>query len=201
MGQLIPFTLFAFVASITPGPTNVLILSQSARHGFNASIGLIVGAGVTAAAIVWITGISLGTTLTEYPMLQTGMTWAGIALLTWVSWQIYRESPSEIPDGSQASTGTRIGLMGGAGLQFINPKAWMMAIAVISVFLPDSPDRNYYVGVYSLTFLAVSLPCMVLWALLGCGAARIISTPQQMKIFNTLMALLLLLSTWANLII
>ncbi|VFS49856.1 LysE family translocator [Budvicia aquatica] len=168
---------------------------------FNASIGLIVGAGVTAAAIVWITGISLGTTLTEYPMLQTGMTWAGIALLTWVSWQIYRESPSEIPDGSQASTGTRIGLMGGAGLQFINPKAWMMAIAVISVFLPDSPDRNYYVGVYSLTFLAVSLPCMVLWALLGCGAARIISTPQQMKIFNTLMALLLLLSTWANLII
>ncbi|VFS49858.1 Uncharacterised protein [Budvicia aquatica] len=34
MGQLIPFILFAFVASITPGPTNVLILSQSARHGF-----------------------------------------------------------------------------------------------------------------------------------------------------------------------
>ena len=204
MGQFIPFIIFAFVASITPGPTNVLILSQSARCGFNSVLGLIAGAGVSSAVIVWITGISLGSTLMEYPILQTVMTWAGILLLTWVSWQIYAQSPSDMPNSQREERGynqARIGLYGGAGLQFINPKTWMMAIAVISVFLPDSPQRNYYAGVYALTFLAISLPCLLLWALLGCGAASIIRTPKQMKIFNSTMALALLLSAWSSLFI
>lgn len=208
MEQAIPFILFAFVASITPGPTNVLILSQSSRHGLIASLGLIIGACIGSAGIVWMAGFSLGHTLMQYPLIQTGMTWGGIFILSWLSWKIFT-SPATVFSTEPLSTeqekndSAKLGFIGGAGLQLINPKTWMMAIAVIGVFLPNSLSNNgeqtYYVSFYSLLFCLVSLPCMVLWALLGCGAAKMISTEKQMRMFNQFMALLLLFSVWINL--
>ena len=70
---LLPFLLFAFVASITPGPTNILILSNSARFGFFAALPIIVGACASAATLVLLVGTGAGTSLSEWPMLQTLM--------------------------------------------------------------------------------------------------------------------------------
>lgn len=83
LSTLLPFLLFAFVASITPGPTNILVLSNSARYGFKAALPIVLGACVAAAGIVMLVGSGLGRTLMEVPGLPSAMRWAGVIWLSY----------------------------------------------------------------------------------------------------------------------
>ncbi len=86
---LLPFLLFAFVASITPGPTNILVLSNSARYGFKAALPFIFGACISAAMIVWLVGSGFGKVLNTYPGTGTATQVIGNVWLTYLSWQIF----------------------------------------------------------------------------------------------------------------
>lgn len=79
MDQLLPFALFAFVASITPGPTNILVLSHSSRFGLATTLPIILGACAAAALLVLLVGTGLGDVLARHATLQTLLSWAGIA--------------------------------------------------------------------------------------------------------------------------
>jgi threonine/homoserine/homoserine lactone efflux protein len=192
---LLPFLLFAFVASITPGPTNILVLSNSARFGLAAAVPIILGACASAAMLVLLVGTGAGSSLTQWPQLQTLMQWAGVAWLSYLAWQIYRAPAVAI---ATQETEQRLGLLGAAGLQWINPKTWMMALAVVSVFAGGGEERRLQVACLSLVFFLVSLPCLGVWALLGAGSSRWLHSPKTMQRFNRSMALLLLGSTWLS---
>lgn len=195
---LLPFMLFAFVASITPGPTNLLVLSNSARYGFKAALPIILGACAGAAAIVLVVGTGAGQSLAHLPRVQTTMQWAGAAWLSVLAWQIFN-APVQAPDLQSAQK--RLGLTGAASLQLINPKTWMMALAVVSVFAGEGAQRQSQVAYLSLVFFLISLPCLGAWALLGAGSSRFLTRPCAMKRFNQCMALLLLSSTGLSFIV
>jgi threonine/homoserine/homoserine lactone efflux protein len=195
---LLPFLLFAFVASITPGPTNILILSNSARFGFFAALPIIVGACASAATLVLLVGTGAGTSLSEWPMLQTLMQWAGVAWLTYLAWQIFCAPAVAI---AAENTEKRLGLLGAVSLQWINPKTWMMALAVVSVFAGAGENRLAHVVCLSLAFFLISLPCLGVWALLGAGSARWLRSPRAMQRFNRCMGLLLLGSAWLSVLV
>jgi len=89
LSTLLPFMLFAFVASITPGPTNILVLSNSARFGFRATLPIILGACAGAALLVLVVGSGFGRSLVQLPKVQTAMQWIGIAWLNYLAWQIF----------------------------------------------------------------------------------------------------------------
>jgi len=193
---LLPFLLFAFVASITPGPTNILVLSNSARYGLVAAVPIIFGACASAATIVLLVGSGAGASLTAWPFVQTAMQWIGVAWLSYLAWQIFN-APVEAVTTQNADA--RLGLLGAAGLQLINPKTWMMALAVVSVFAGAGEQRLAHVMVLSLAFFLISLPCLGVWALLGAGSTRWLRSPRSMQRFNRGMALLLLGSAWLSL--
>jgi threonine/homoserine/homoserine lactone efflux protein len=195
MLELMPFVLFAFVASITPGPTNILILSHSIRHGLASALPLVLGGCLGAAAIVLAVGIGVGDALLKHPHLQSGMQWAGIGWLSYLSWQIAR-SPVEIH--TDTGPARQMGFATTAGLQLINPKTWVMAVAVISVFTQPGSAQSKQIAVLSLTFLIVSIPCLTAWALLGRGITGLLHDPRHVRLFNRLLAALLLLSAWAS---
>jgi len=193
---LLPFLLFAFVASITPGPTNILVLSNSARYGLVAAVPIIFGACASAATIVLLVGSGAGASLTAWPFVQTAMQWIGVVWLSYLAWQIFN-APAEAVTTQNADA--RLGLLGAAGLQLINPKTWMMALAVVSVFAGAGEQRLAHVMVLSLAFFLISLPCLGVWALLGAGSTRWLRSPRSMQRFNRYMALLLLGSAWLSL--
>jgi threonine/homoserine/homoserine lactone efflux protein len=198
MQSLLPFLLFAFVASITPGPTNILVMSHSSRRGLVATLPIIFGACVTAALVVLAVGLGVGETLLRFPRVQQVMAWAGVLWLSWLAWQIFRSSaPSTDPE---AADDDGLGMVGAAGLQLINPKVWMMAVAMISVF-GASGDERARILLLSLAFLLVCLPCMTAWALLGVGSARFLTSPQAFTRMNALLALLLLASAWLTVLV
>lgn len=195
MTQLLPFMLFAFVASITPGPTNVLVLGSSARYGVAATLPLVLGACFGAAAIVVAVGLGLGELLQQHPRLQWAMAWFGVLWLSYLAWRIF-SSPAAALDGAAAADEKRLGLFAGAALQLVNPKTWMMALAVVSVFATPGPGQALRVALLAAIFLAISLPCLGCWALLGRGAVRLFTSARAMGRFNQVMAVLLLVSAW-----
>lgn len=193
----LPFLLFAFVASITPGPTNILVLSNSARYGLAAAVPIIFGACASAATIVLLVGTGAGSSLTAWPAVQTAMQWMGVAWLSYLSWQIF-SAPAEALDAQDPNG--RLGLVGAAGLQLINPKTWMMALAVVSVFAVGGEQRLSHVLYLSLAFFLISLPCLGVWALLGAGSVRWLRSPRAVQRFNRCMALMLLGSAWLSML-
>ncbi|AKS04876.1 LysE family translocator [Pseudomonas trivialis] len=195
---MLAFMLFAFVASITPGPTNILVLSNSARHGFKAALPIILGACAGAASLVLLVGSGVGQSLVQLPTVQIAMQWIGVAWLSYLAWQIF-SAPAKALEVDTAEK--PLGLIGAASLQLINPKTWMMALAVVSVFAGNGADRQSQVVYLSLVFFLISLPCLGTWALLGVGSARVFRSAKAMQRFNRGMALLLLVATWLSVVV
>ncbi|MHA6478396.1 LysE family translocator [Stutzerimonas sp. KH-1] len=195
MSQLLPFMLFAFVASITPGPTNILVLSNSSRFGLGAAVPIILGACSAAALIVLLVGLGAGEWLLRHPQLQQLMSWLGLAWLLYLAWQIAR-SPAEPVEAAAAPR--RLGALGAAGLQLVNPKVWMMALAVVGVFSGAAADAGRY-AIHALLFFLIALPCLAAWALLGAGAAKLLHSAAHLRRFNYAMALLLVVSALLSL--
>jgi len=198
LSTFVPFTLFAFVASITPGPTNILVLSHSARYGFKAALPIILGACVGAAGLVLLVGSGVGQSLVHAPKVQNAMQWIGVAWLSYLAWQIFSAPAQTIDvDANQKP----LGLIGAASLQLINPKTWMMALAVVSVFAGNGEARQSQVMYLSLIFFLISLPCLGTWALLGVGSARVFRSAKALRRFNRSMAVLLLGATWLGVVV
>ncbi len=195
MSQLLPFMLFTFVASITPGPTNILVLSNSSRFGLGAAVPIILGACSAAALIVLLVGLGAGEWLLRHPQLQQLMSWLGLAWLLYLAWQIAR-SPVEPVEAAAAPR--RLGALGAAGLQLVNPKVWMMALAVVGVFSGAAADAGRY-AIHALLFFLIALPCLAAWALLGAGAAKLLHSAAHLRRFNYAMALLLVVSALLSL--
>ncbi|KAF1310252.1 hypothetical protein BLX42_15055 [Pseudomonas sp. SG-MS2] len=190
--SLLPFMLFALVASISPGPTNLLILAHGARQGLRASVAPILAGCGAAAAVVLLVGLGLGDLLVRHPLAQQVMSWTGVLWLSWLAWRILRSAGQSL----DVSAAKPFDALSAASLQVVNPKVWMMAVAVIGVFAAPSLP----VWQLALVFLLIALPCMTAWALLGVGSARWLQAPGRLLWFNRGLAGMLLVSAWAALL-
>ena len=192
--SLMPFLLFAFVASITPGPTNILILTNSQHVGVIKTVPAILGGCVAASLIVLISGAGAGEILRQYPLVRQVMSWAGVLWLSWMSWQLFNAPAANLSTG----THRRFTARAAALLQVINPKTWMMALAVVSLFAPAGANALHDVALMALWFLMISMACLMCWAWLGKAVNRVFRTTVAMVRFQRLMALCLFISAWAG---
>lgn len=192
--SLIPFLLFAFVASITPGPTNILVLTNSQHFGVKNTVPAILGGCIAASAIVLVSGAGAGEVLRQYPLIRQIMSWAGVLWLSWMSWQLFRAPAARLSSEHRI----RFTAQAAALLQIVNPKTWMMALAVVSLFAPAGDHALRDIALMALWFLLISIVCLMCWAWLGKAVNRIFRTTVAMVRFQRLMALCLLVSAWAG---
>lgn len=194
--SLIPFLLFAFVASITPGPTNILVLTNSQHFGVKNTVPAILGGCIAASAIVLISGAGAGEVLRQYPLIRQVMSWAGVLWLSWMSWQLFSAPAANLSSKSP----NRFTAQAAALLQVVNPKTWMMALAVVSLFAPASDNALRDIALMALWFLMISIACLLCWAWLDKAVNRIFRTTVAMVRFQRLMAVCLLVSAWAGML-
>src|SRR5690606_10450303 len=138
-------------------------------------------------------GLGLGEALQRYPRVQQAMSLLGALWLSWLAWKLLRSAAQSFEAAS--ATHRELGPLGAALLQLINPKVWMMAVPVVSVFAAGCADEALRVGQLSFVFLLVPRPCMSVWALRGAGSAGLLQSPQGVRGFTRLLAILLLAST------
>jgi threonine/homoserine/homoserine lactone efflux protein len=191
--SLLPFVAFAFATSVTPGPNNVMVFTAAARHGIGATGPLILGIGLGLGVMVVVVGSGLAGPLATYQPLQTPMRWIGVGWMLLLAWQIARSgNPSTVGRGSKARP---LGFWGAMAFQWVNPKAWVMALATTATYV--RPGEGFYRQVVTLAvvFTVVCIPSVGVWAVLGSRTRHLLASRARTRAFNLAMAVLLACST------
>ncbi len=187
----IALLLFAFTTSITPGPNNMMLFASGVNFGFRRTIPHMLGIGAGFLSLLIGVGLGLGALLHSVPVLYTLLKFAGGAYLLWVAWKIgTSRSLSDSKTGAEPMT-----FVGAAAFQWVNPKAWVMAVTAMATYTDDS---QYYftVMLVGIAFAAVNLPSVSTWAGFGSALREWLSVPARLKWFNITMAVLLVISLW-----
>lgn len=189
---LTAFVLFAFVSSITPGPNNTMLLASGVNFGVRRSIPHALGISVGFMVMVLGVGFGLGEVFKAWPALYTVLRYAGAAYLLYLAWKIATSGPIA---GESAATRKPLSFLGAAAFQWVNPKAWVMAIGAITTY---TPAQGYVVNVIVIAalFALVNLPSVGIWVMFGSALRRVLQNPRWLMLFNVLMALLLVISLY-----
>ncbi len=188
---LLALVIFAFVASITPGPNNLMLLASGLNFGIRRTMPHMLGIGIGFTVMVFGVGLGLGQIFKIFPVLYTILKIAGLTYMLWLAWNIARSGPV----GEGQARGRPMTFLEAALFQWINPKAWIMAISATASY--TDPD-NYFVSVVimALVFGATNLPSISTWVFAGVGLRRFLDDPVRLRIVNITMALLLVASLY-----
>lgn len=188
----IALSVFAFVSSITPGPNNLMLLASGMNFGFRATIPHMLGISVGFFVMVMAVGLGLAQVFARFPIVYTVMKWLGAGYLLYLAWRIANAGVVRA-DNAAAATGKPLGLWGAAAFQWVNPKAWAMAVSAFAIYVPPPagwPIVPVVLAVAAL-FTIINLPCVSSWALFGSALRQWLREPRYARAFNIVMALLL----------
>ncbi len=186
--------LFAFVTSITPGPNNFMLMASGVNFGFRRTIPHMLGIGVGFLSLLLGVGFGLGAVLAAYPALHMALKIAGGAYLLYLAWRI--AMARSMGDGKAGEGAARpMTFLQAAAFQWVNPKAWVMAVTAMAVYTsPQAPFLS--VVLVAVAFAVVNVPSVSAWAGFGVALRGFLADPVRLKWFNIAMGLLLVASLW-----
>ena len=187
---------FAFVTSITPGPNNLMLMASGANFGFRRTIPHMLGISLGHALMIVLVGLGLMQLFEAFPWIETALLAVSVAYLLWLAWKIANAAPPERREGTEA--GRPLTFVQAALFQWVNPKAWAMALGAITLYAPSR--SGIAVALVAATFCAVNLPSVSVWTVLGQQLRRILTRPRHLRLFNIAMAVLLVASVAAVLV-
>ena len=186
---LLALIAFALVSSITPGPNNLMLMSSGANFGVRRTVPHALGIAIGFAVMILLVGIGLIRLFDLWPMLSIILKIVSIAYLLWLAWKIANAAP---PEGHIAADSQPMSFIGGALFQWVNPKAWTMALGAITLYAPQRDGMT--ILLIAVIFGLVNLPSVSLWAVMGQVMRQWLSSPRRLRMFNWSMAALLVAS-------
>ena len=185
---LIALATFAFVTSITPGPNNLMLMASGANFGFRRTIPHMLGVALGFIFMAILMGIGLAGLFEAWPQLHTVLVVVSVVYMLWLAWKIANAAaPSE-----REAEGTPMTFLQAAAFQWVNPKAWAMALTAVTVYAPEPGLIG--IAFVAVVFGAINLPSVGVWCLMGQELRRVLTSRVRLRIFNAVMALLLVLS-------
>ncbi len=185
--------VFALVSSITPGPNNLMLLASGANFGFRRTVPHMLGISIGFTLMVALVGVGLAGIFIAVPALRRVLTVVSVMYLLYLAWKIATAAPM----GAPSDTARPMTFLGAAAFQWVNPKAWAIALTAVTLYAPT--QSFLAVLVVALVFGLVNLPAITVWTLGGGVVRRILSSTPRLRIFNATMALLLVASLLPNL--
>ncbi len=182
---------FSFASSITPGPNNLMLMASGANYGFRRTIPHMLGVGLGFVFMVVMVGVGLVQVFNAVPASHTALKVVSVIYLVYLAWRIATAAPPA--DGEQAQ-GRPFTFLQAAAFQWVNPKAWTMALTSVAIYAPS--QSLLAVGLVAVVFGIINLPCVSAWTLLGRQLRHFLESPSRLKVFNGVMAALLLLSLY-----
>lgn len=195
--NLAAFALLAVATSVTPGPNNIMVASSAANNGVRATVPAMLGISLGFGAMVVVVGLGVAGPLAAHPGLHSALRWVGGAWIFWIAWTIARAGSVALPSGPGRAA--PMGFMAAALFQWVNPKAWVLAVATTTTYASPGGGLAGQILIFAALFAVLSIPCTLLWSLLGAGAGRVLRSPVELRAFNVVMAALLVLSVLPSL--
>lgn len=187
---IMAFIAFAFVSSITPGPNNLMLMSSGANFGFRSSIPHLLGVVIGFAIMIELVGLGVMQLFDMAPISYDILKVLSIVYLLYLAFKIATSvDTGQLESNSDAKP---FSFLQAALFQWINPKAWTMALTAVSVYAPEQTLVS--VTIISLLFAVVGFPCVISWIVLGQKMQTWLSKPEYLQKFNWLMAALLIAS-------
>ena len=186
-GHAIAFLLFAVVAAITPGPSNLILTSTGAAVGVLRGLPALVGQVVGMGLMMFLVAFGLGSLVLKSPLIIQGLKWCGIGFLLWLSWKIATAGRSEATEGRVC-----VGFWEAAAFQWVNPKAWLVCAGAVGTYFEAKAGNALGQAVaLALLFIVAALPSCFVWLAAGASVQRFLRTERTAHIFNVTMAALL----------
>lgn len=176
---------YAFVASITPGPNNLMLMASGANFGFRRTVPHMLGVALGFVFLALMVGLGLAGLFLAFPASHTVLKAVSVAYLLWLAWKIANAAPAR----AEAAAGRPFAFLQAAAFQWVNPKAWAMALTAVTAYAPDQSLAS--VAVVACAFGAVNLPSVGTWVVAGQQLARLLTSPRRLAAFNWTMAALL----------
>ena len=187
---IIPVTLFGISGAFTPGPNNIMLTASGVNFGFRRTIPHILGIAFGFAFMNLSVGVGLGGVFAAYPQLHMVLKYVSAAYLVFLAYKIAIAGQAQDGDG-RAKPFT---FFQAAAFQWVNPKAWAIAISAVSAFTTVGGNLFAEVLFMTVIFLIVTFPSASSWAFFGTVIARFLHNPTRLRVFNFAMAGLLVLS-------
>jgi len=207
---LIAFATFCFVSSITPGPNNLMLMASGANFGIKRTLPHWLGIGIGFTAMIVLVGVGLMQVFDAFPITYTILKVLSVAYLLYLAWKIANAAPprafsGEVAAGSPTEnateqesdveqTGTPMTFLQACAFQWVNPKAWAMALTAISVYTPTQGIAAILLT--ALIFGVINLPACSTWMFIGQQMRRFLTNPTRLRAFNIVMAVLLVASLY-----
>lgn len=178
---------YVAVMSVTPGPNNLLLATSGVNFGFRRTLPMSLGISLGAGLQCFITMQALGMMMQWLGQVRLPLALAGCVYLLWLSWKIYQSSAPESKKKSHPFTFIQM-----AAFQWINPKAWIMAINTALLFgTQDSTQVLSHNLQVSLIYIVTNFPCILVWVMLGDRLRQLLQSPAYLRLFNITMALIM----------
>ena len=189
--QVVAFLLFAVVAAVTPGPSNVMLTAAGAHAGVLKGLPCLLGVTTGMGLMMFLVPLGLGSLVLTHSLVLKTLNWGGAAFLLWLSWRIATSS-SRVESMPERNP---VGYLGAALFQWVNPKSWLVSASAASAFL-SAEAGSPIVQAASLggLFVLAALPSCFLWLAFGAAVQRVVRGRRSLRIFNIVMGALLALS-------
>jgi len=179
---------FALATSITPGPNNLMLMASGANFGLRRTVPHMLGVALGFVFMAILVGVGLAGLFQTYPQAVTALEIVSVLYMLWLAWKIAHAAPPT----ERATAGTPMTFLQAVAFQWVNPKAWAMALTAVTVY---APDRSLWsVVLVSVIFGVINLPSVGLWVIVGQQMRRLLTNRRRLVLFNRTMAGLLVLS-------
>lgn len=196
--QLVAFATFAFVASVTPGPNNVLLTAIGGSAGFRKGMPTLWGIVFGFSAMIFSLAVGLGGTLFTLPYVMDAIRIVGLVVLLWLAWKIGSAPVGRTDETASAKdkpAERRGSFVGAALFQWVNPKAWLIAAGAIGSYMhPGSGGVLQQAGILAGVFIVAAALGSLPWLAFGAAVGELLKRPRAARIFNITMAVLLVAS-------
>lgn len=182
---------FAFVTSVTPGPNNMMLMASGANYGFRRTVPHMLGISVGHSVMVFLVGLGIGGVFVAVPALGGALKLAAVGYMLWLAWKIAGAAAPEAREAARPFS-----FWQAAAFQWVNPKAWAMALTATTVYAGAIGSGVWVMALVAVVFACVNLPSVSVWTVLGQEVARVLTDARRLRVFNWLMAGLLVASLW-----
>ncbi len=186
---ILSFITFALIAGFTPGPNNVMLAASGANFGFQKTLPHILGVFVGFCALLLSAGFGLSKLFTIMPWLYDSLKIVSFVFLLYLAWKIGSAgSPKDHKNTKPIS------FMQAASFQLVNPKGIMVIISSVAAYTSSAEKVGTEVFILFIVFAIITIGSTCTWTLLGKGISKLLTSQKQLRQFNVVMAMLLLIS-------
>lgn len=189
VNELAGLVAFAFAGSGSPGPNNAVLWASGLEFGFRRTVPHVLGTALGIGALAVGVAAGIGALLEAIPALELGLKLVGWAYLLSIAYLVAGSGAAR-----RASVGRPLSLWQAIVFQWVNPKAWVFAVAAVGTFLPPDVHRVVATALLTGTLMAVAIVSASIWAVGGAALGRVVEDARRRRAVSLALAVLLVAS-------